>query len=186
MDARGDMTRKELCEKLNKCNIYHPDKEISEDVLKMWELGRNTINIEWIPAICHVLHCDTGYLFGEYKEKTYISCDIHEKIGLDENVIALLYAWNKHEPHFPVLLSRLIFNNYFIAMLRAIRVYIGEVKTLKGIQSFEDIAESFTAYVTDDFLDKEEGNIIKQITKETLIKQVICDCLWKSIKTMTN
>lgn len=90
MDARGDMTRKELCEKLNKCNIYHPDKEISEDVLKMWELGRNTINIEWIPAVCHVLHCDVGYLFGDYPCKKRIISDVQTEIGLSEEAIQRL------------------------------------------------------------------------------------------------
>ena len=33
LDARGNMKRKELCEKLNRCTISHPDKEI-RDCLK--------------------------------------------------------------------------------------------------------------------------------------------------------
>ena len=41
-------------------------------------------------TICKVLNCDTGYLFGEHKEKTYLTCDIREKIGLKESAIAKL------------------------------------------------------------------------------------------------
>lgn len=46
----------------------------------------------WIPAICKALNCDTGYLFGEHEEKTYLECDIHEKTGLSENSILSLRA----------------------------------------------------------------------------------------------
>lgn len=84
------MTRKELCQKLNKCETPHPDKELTEDVLKMWELGRNAINIEWIPALCHVLRCDVGFIFGEHSERTATISDVRNETGLPEDAITTL------------------------------------------------------------------------------------------------
>lgn len=84
------ITRKKLCEKLNTCKTSHPEKEITEDVLKMWELGTNSINIEWIPAICVILNCDVGYLFGAYAQKTKESSDVQHETGLSDEAIQKL------------------------------------------------------------------------------------------------
>lgn len=93
-DARTNenLSRKRLCELLNNCECSHPEKEISEDVIKMWELGKNALNIEWIPALCKVLNCDAGYIFGEHDEKTGITADVHEATGLTEDSILTLQA----------------------------------------------------------------------------------------------
>lgn len=99
LEARGNMKRKELCEKLNRCTIFHPGKEISEDVLKMWELGRNAINIEWIPAICHVLHCDVGYLFGEYEGKTREKTDVSLALNLNLFAADTLFSLARDTTH---------------------------------------------------------------------------------------
>lgn len=74
--------------------------ELRPDTLKQWELGVNQINIAWIPAICKVLNCDTGYLFGEHEERTYLECDIHEKTGLSEGAISKLCEFRNIEKKF--------------------------------------------------------------------------------------
>lgn len=58
--------------------------------IRQWESGANPVDIEWIPAICEVLSCDIGYLFGEYKEKTHANHDICEVTGLSESAINTL------------------------------------------------------------------------------------------------
>lgn len=98
--AKDNMTRKELCQKLNRCKTPHPEKELTEDVIKMWELGRNTINIEWIPAICQVLHCDVGYLFGEHEEKTGAITDIKKETGLSADAIFELQELKKRDSYY--------------------------------------------------------------------------------------
>lgn len=98
--TKEDMTRKELCQKLNKCESPHPEKELTEDVLKMWELGRNAINIEWIPAICQVLHCDVGYLFGEHEGRTRTITDIQKETGLSEDAIFELQELNRIDSYY--------------------------------------------------------------------------------------
>ena len=60
---------------------------ISVDRLKMWENGTNPVELEWIPAICDVLGCDVGYLFGEYEELTRQVSDICKATGLSEDAV---------------------------------------------------------------------------------------------------
>lgn len=55
---------------------------LSINRLKQWEYGNNPVSLEWIPAICNVLECDVGYLFGDYAEKTRSISDIVDKTGL--------------------------------------------------------------------------------------------------------
>lgn len=98
--TKDGMTRKKLCQKLNKCETPHPDKELTEDVLKMWELGRNAINIEWVPALCHVLRCDVGFIFGEHSERTVTISDIRKKTGLSENAIEKLLKLNQMDSYY--------------------------------------------------------------------------------------
>ena len=60
---------------------------ISIDRLKMWENGTNPVELEWLPALCEVLECDVGYLFGEYGELTRQVSDICKETGLSEDAI---------------------------------------------------------------------------------------------------
>lgn len=106
--TEDSMTRKEVCQRLNKCKIHHPDKELTEDVLKMWELGRNAINIEWIPALCHVLHCDVGYLFGEHEGKTGVITDVQKEIGLSEKAIEELQKLNRLDSYYSQTIQKLL------------------------------------------------------------------------------
>lgn len=43
--------------------------------------------LEWIPAICEILGCDAGYLFGEYEEYTIDKQKIKEKTKLSTKAI---------------------------------------------------------------------------------------------------
>lgn len=55
--------------------------------IRQWESGANPVDIEWIPAICDVLSCDVGYLFGEYQEYRRVTSDIAKETGLHEKAI---------------------------------------------------------------------------------------------------
>lgn len=64
--------------------------EMTVERLKQWEYGNNPIGHEWIPAICEVLNCDVGYLFGEYEERRRELSDVHKITGLSESSIKIL------------------------------------------------------------------------------------------------
>lgn len=85
---RKGMTRQVLADELGS-NRKAPASKVgvSYDQLKQWERGINSIPLEWIPAICDVLGCDVGYLFGEYEELTRQSTDICKVTGLSENAV---------------------------------------------------------------------------------------------------
>ena len=55
--------------------------------IRQWESGANPVDIEWIPAICDVLSCDVGYLFGDYDGHTRVFADITRETGLSEDAI---------------------------------------------------------------------------------------------------
>ena len=82
------VSRKLLCDTVNK--LAEKDRRkfpLHEATLKQWELGNNQINIEWLPYLCAALHCDTGYIFGEYESRTRKVNDIREQTGLSECAI---------------------------------------------------------------------------------------------------
>ena len=66
--ARGKIKRPALVQLLicNKKAPVESKAEMTAERLKQWEYGNNPISLEWIPAICDVLRCDVGYLFGDY------------------------------------------------------------------------------------------------------------------------
>ena len=82
--ARGKMKRPMMVQLLkeNKKAPVESCAEMTTERLKQWEYGNNPISHEWIPAICDVLDCDTGYLFGEYEEKKREVSDICSITGL--------------------------------------------------------------------------------------------------------
>ena len=135
-DALG-ITRERLCDMLNE---REPDmKQLHPDTLKQWELGRNQINIAWIPAICKALNCDTGYLFGEHEEKTYLTCDIREKIGLEESAIAKLTHLKKIDSYYSrtmaSLLSSMITDDSLLPKIYTSFVTIWNMTNLKSTVS---------------------------------------------------
>lgn len=89
------LTRRNLCERLIQSEkapreAAPIDIDKLENRLKQWEYGNNPIGIEWIPAICGVLRCDVGYLFGDYAEYTRVSADIVKEAGLSKEAVEKL------------------------------------------------------------------------------------------------
>lgn len=58
--------------------------------IRQWESGANPVDIEWIPAICSVLRCDVGYLFGDYDERTRVYTDVVKATGLSKEAVEKL------------------------------------------------------------------------------------------------
>lgn len=102
--ARGKLSRAKFSDKLNACANRPIDSERLDEMnverLKQWEYGNNPVALEWIPAICEVLECDVGYLFGEYKEKKREFSDACAITGLSEESIIQLDRMY-HDSHFP-------------------------------------------------------------------------------------
>ena len=84
-EAAG-LTQQALVDRLN-ASEKAPPKVLKLDTFKKWEYGGNQINIEWIPALCDVLNCDVGYLFGEYPQFRRVNADICKETGLTENAV---------------------------------------------------------------------------------------------------
>lgn len=138
-NARNDLgiSREKLCSLLNE---QEPDmNELRSDTLKQWELGVNQINIAWIPAICKALNCDTGYLFGDHEEKTYLTCDIREKTGLEESAIAKLTHLKKLDSYYSrtmaSLLSSMITDDSLLPEIYRSFVTIWNMTNLKSTAS---------------------------------------------------
>ena len=88
---KGRFTRQELCDTVNALAVNDGrEKTLNEATLKQWEYGNNQINIEWLPYLCAALHCDIGYIFGEYETETREKSDIAEATGLSFDAAALL------------------------------------------------------------------------------------------------
>ena len=88
------MTQQALADKLS-CSEKAPIlngklNAVSLNRLKKWEDGTNPVELEWIPAVCDVLECDVGYLFGEYEELTRQASDVCKETGLSEDAIKAL------------------------------------------------------------------------------------------------
>lgn len=105
-EAREELklSRAKLADKLNECEhrpiINDEPNTMTLERLKQWEYANNPVELEWIPAICEVLKCDAGYLFGEYKEKKRESSDACATTGLSEKSIIQLERMY-HDSHFP-------------------------------------------------------------------------------------
>ena len=107
--AREDaqLTRKELALQL----LTHPDypeailRKGTDDTItpderlvsriKQWELGTNPVGLEFIPLICEILHCDVGFLFGDYEEHYHFFADVSAITGLSEINVARLMSWQQ-------------------------------------------------------------------------------------------
>lgn len=62
--------------------------EVAEDLkyetFRGWYYGNNPVDLKWIPAICDVLQCDIGYLFGERDCRTKDLQGVVDYTGLTE------------------------------------------------------------------------------------------------------
>lgn len=66
------------------------DANLMAQRLKQWEYGNNPVELEWIPAICDILKCDTGYLFGEYEALQHSIADVCQETGLSKEAVKRL------------------------------------------------------------------------------------------------
>lgn len=90
---KKDISRKAVVDLLNinpKAPSFKATKLLQEGTYKKWEYGENPVQLEWIPALCEVLSCDVGYLFGEYEEIRRELSDAHKTTGLSEDSIKIL------------------------------------------------------------------------------------------------
>lgn len=112
--ARKDTgySREKFCEVLNKHEaspvLSCGAKALQPDTLKQWELGTNAINILWLPAVCKVLNCDTGYIFGEHEGKTGIISDVQKETGLSEKAIEELLKLNRLDSYYSRTIQELL------------------------------------------------------------------------------
>ena len=69
---------------LERANEKKPIKlhDLTWETYRKWESGHNSVNIEWIPTLCELLHCEVGYLFGEFDQPTKEITDICAKTAL--------------------------------------------------------------------------------------------------------
>ena len=75
-----------------------PEKDLLFDRYKSWEYGINAVPSSWIPTLCKHLLCDSGYLFGEYKELTRQKASLCAETGLSEPAVDALLGINKYGP----------------------------------------------------------------------------------------
>lgn len=88
----------EVTRQMNTSEIKTP-VEVLTNRLRQWENGNNPVDLEYIPAICDVLECDVGYLFGYYDEKYHVVADITAITGLSEmNIGRLITMQRKFGP----------------------------------------------------------------------------------------
>lgn len=80
--------------------------EDSRAMISKWENGSALPTTALIPHICDILHCDVGYLFGEYELPTRELSDISAETGLSVEAINELKK-TKESPIFCGFLSAL-------------------------------------------------------------------------------
>ena len=105
-EKKGEtFSRKVIVDLLNahpKAPSFKARKVLQEGTYKKWETAENAIQLEWIPAICAVLDCDVGYLFGSYPENRREVSDVHAVTGLEAsnaNYLIMLQTVIKENPY---------------------------------------------------------------------------------------
>lgn len=79
-------------------------KEMNSGTFNKWTSGSNAVPTEWIPAVCDVLDCDTGYLFGEIDELRHATEEITKATGLSVDSVNVLLS--KTNPYWYTLRVR--------------------------------------------------------------------------------
>lgn len=105
--------------------------------LKQWEYGNNPVELEWIPAICDILGCDAGYLFGEYEALQHSVADVCQETGLSKEAVKKLRQLAKvvngsklgagakgYIIESTEIISRLIESSLFLDMTSDIALYL--------------------------------------------------------------
>ena len=92
------LTQQGLVDRINASKATPPEKTLEVSAFKKWENATNFIPTEWIPALCDALGVDTGYLFGEYPERTRTASDLCAVTGLSEKGAAgLIQAYKSDD-----------------------------------------------------------------------------------------
>ena len=95
-------------------------KEVTDDLkyetFRGWYYGNNPVDLKWIPAICDVLQCDIGFLFGERECKTKDVQGVVDYTGLSESAVEELhsYATMLGFQHIAEFISSLLLDKYSV------------------------------------------------------------------------
>lgn len=71
---------------------------ISRQTLTAWEKGDRAPGVDDLTKLCSLLHCDFGYLVGEYEEKTRPVTDVKMETGLSPEAIEILRIFKEYCP----------------------------------------------------------------------------------------
>lgn len=132
-DAKG-YSRQDAADRLNECSFHPPSDEMNDGRLKQWEYGNNPIDVSWIPAICDVLSCDAGFLFGEYEQLTKEKSDACAITGLSEPAVQVLIDLQCGD-----IVSQIVTQPEFAEMCEKIR-RLQDSAELQHIELLEEVA----------------------------------------------
>lgn len=149
------LSRQLLCDTVNQLAEKDGRKSLlHEATLKQWEYGNNPINIEWVPYLCAALHCDTGYIFGEYESRTRKVNDIREQTGLSECAILNL---EKNAGEYWEALNSVLESETFWQFLKLMETY--KVTSVSGNSLGEYVEGRIRSAVVDLLPDPEEKDV---------------------------
>lgn len=199
----GKLSRQDLCDKINDQNAdnedesaepTHKQREITEPMLKQWELGLNAVPIEWIPVLCKVFKADTGYFFGEYECKTRQATDIQVSTGLSEKAVNTLEFMNTMGMGEDLeIISSLITNPLFISAVqqsaRSLAITQKCAERDAELKKVKDMMQSDDYYtlhaLTDEMIQSQTGTHSIELSASdvgTLYKLAALDDLQSALK----
>lgn len=179
--ARGKTSRQKLVDTLNKREdrpvIGDEKATLSLETLKKWEYGENPINIEWLPAICAVLGCDTGFLFGAYEEYTIDRQQIRDKTKLSKKAVDWLLKNKSENPHLVQTLNELFeYDGIADALFSSIFNF--------AMSHYSNVIVSDTIRHTERRMDLAESKQILKFSVQECFSDVL-DCLWDKNQPVT-
>lgn len=115
--------------------------EDSRSSISRWEKGTEFPSTTLIPKLCDILHCDVGYLFGEYELPTRELTDISRETGLSMEAIEELRDLNEI-PYFknfiPVLNWLLVNGLLDFDILATITQLKTDAETVKALDYYDE------------------------------------------------
>lgn len=191
-------SRKDVVDLLNahpQAPSFKATKLLQEGTYKKWEYGENPVQLEWIPALCEVLDCDIGYLFGEYEERHRTSADIAAETGLTECAIQKLQSIKLRNPEYPPVISVLIedFNcEYLLNLIYNRFLYSALEYNVPPITKLENgawhlkNAREFHASISASETKIQFDNVILNAKKKTLLDSMISTAVIGGMKDMAD
>lgn len=108
---------------------------VSRPTIIRWEKGEGCIEPVDFSRICNVLHCDVGFLFGEYDTFTRKQESIGERTGMDDDAVDILLKCKKFLDSgylsYVDLYKELDFTNSFIKRRRSLATILDSLLRLK-------------------------------------------------------